>query len=128
MWAHCCIADGELSEEEDEITHELMGYLSTDESLFPEEIANQEAVLEELTYTFNNALPMKTIIQFGKRDGEIARNFYEEACLVFVADGVIASEERKFLEHLAQEWDISPMDQKLIEEQYLERLANGKAD
>lgn len=119
LWSHCCGADGELTEEEDELTDEMIGSLFTDDSLFPEEITNQEVVFEELIDTFNAPLPMKVIVEFVKDNYELAINFYEEACIIFAVDGIVEDEEREFLNDLADEFGLSRMDKRRIERTYL---------
>ncbi|MGB3652378.1 MAG: hypothetical protein WBA41_14335 [Rivularia sp. (in: cyanobacteria)] len=119
LWAHCCFADGELTEEEDEMTDSMIAALFSDDSLFPEEITNQEFVLNELIETFNNPLPMKVVVDLASDNPELAANFYEEACIIFAADGYVGVEEREFLNDLADEFGISRMDKKGIERKYL---------
>lgn len=124
LWAHCCLADGEFTQEEDEMTDSMIGSLFADDSLFPEEITNQDFVLEKLIETFNDPLPMKVVIEFADGNPKLAANFYEEACIIFAADGTVGTDEKNFLDDLADEFSISRMDKKSIERKYL-KLASA---
>ncbi len=124
LWSHCCRADGELSQEEDELTDEMIGSLFTDDSLFPEAITNQEIVIEELINTFNDPLPMKVVVELVKDNYKLAANFYEEACIIFAVDGTIEEEEKEFLNDLADEFELSRIDKKSIEKKCLKIAIN----
>ncbi len=124
LWSHCCRADGELTQEEDELTDEMIGSLFTDDSLFPEAITNQEFVIEELINTFNEPLPMKVVVELVKDNPKLAANFYEEACMIFAIDGTVGEEEKEFLNDLADEFSLSRMDKKSIERRCLKISAN----
>lgn len=122
LWAHCCFADGELTKEEDDITDRLIGSLFSDDSLFPQEITNQDFIFKELIEIFNNPLPMKVVVEFTNGNPQLAANFYEEACIIFASDGSVADEERNFLDDLADEFSLSRMDKKSIERKYLKAI------
>lgn len=124
LWAHCSFADGEFTEEEDELTDQLIGSLFADNSLFPEELADQEAVCEELVNTFNDPLPIKSVVELAQTNDKLAANFYEEACLIFAIDGTVETDEREFLDDLADELKLSRMDKKSIERKHL-KLASS---
>ncbi len=119
LWAHCCSLDGEFTEEEDEMTDSMISSLFDDDSLFPEELTNQEVVAEILIETFNDPLPIGSIIDTAKDNHQLAAIFYQDACLIFTADGTIEDEEREFLDDLASELGLSRMDKKMIDRKYL---------
>jgi uncharacterized membrane protein YebE (DUF533 family) len=106
------------------MTDSMIGSLFADDSLFPEEITNQELVLQTLIETFNDPLPMKVVIDLVSGNPKLAANFYEESCIIFASDGTVGSDERNFLDDLADEFGISRMDKKSIERKYL-KLASA---
>jgi hypothetical protein len=119
LWSHCCYADTELVDEECEAVEELISSLFGEASLFPENIYNRDEIYEELIHPFYNPLSMKTVINVAQENDELATIFYEQACIIFSANGLIDTEDREFLDDLADELDISRMDKKSAERKYL---------
>jgi uncharacterized membrane protein YebE (DUF533 family) len=119
LWSRCCPADIELADEGCEAVEELLTSLFGKYSLFPENISDREEIYKKLINTFTNPLSMKTVIKVAINNDNTATKFYEQACYIFSANGLIATEEREFLDDLARELDISRMDKKSAERKYL---------
>jgi hypothetical protein len=125
FWARCCSVDGKFSHEEDEVTNMLISSLFADDSLFPDSLlsdsgVDQEDCLKILVEKFNNPVPMEQIIAFlDCCSKEAAISFYEQACIIFAADGGMADEEVEFLNHFASKAALSEADKERIESSYL---------
>ncbi len=119
LWSHACDADEEFQDSEKEVVQEMIDSLFTDDSLFPEEIANQDVIMNELLETFENPLPMKSILKYAKDDDELLADLYSQACCILIADKSLTTEEREFLDNLAKDFGLSDFDKKSIEKKYL---------
>ncbi|MDF3820724.1 TerB family tellurite resistance protein [Leptospira sp. 96542] len=119
LWSYACTADGKLKKQEGELVGELVNVLFEPDCLLSGFQNQKKQVLEILSNTFDNPIPMKTISNVVADNDEYALNFFEDAVCIVASDGTLSKEEAIFLEELALEFRINSMDKTRIEKKYL---------
>ncbi|PJZ38763.1 hypothetical protein CH354_06120 [Leptospira levettii] len=119
LWSYACNADGQFKKKEGEIVGELVNVLFEPDCLLSGFQSQKKQVLEILSKTFENPLPMKTISKVVADSDEYALNFFEDAVCIVASDGSLNQAEIQFLEDLAKEFKISSMDKVRVEKKYL---------
>ncbi|MCW7468975.1 TerB family tellurite resistance protein [Leptospira kanakyensis] len=119
LWSYACNADGQFKKKEGDIVGELVNVLFEPGCLLSGFQDQKKTVLEILSKTFENPLPMKTITKVVSDNDEYALNFFEDAVCIVASDGALNQEEIRFLEDLATELKISHMDKVRVEKKYL---------
>lgn len=118
VWSHACAADGVFHKQEADIISKMIASLFEEGSLFYEYTKQRGAILEQLLETFESPLPLQAISEFSGEDIDFAKGLYEDAVCIVYADGILASEERNFLDNLAKGFQLSAADKKSIEKKY----------
>lgn len=119
LWSYACNADGQLKEKEGELVGELVNVLFEPNCLLSGFQNQKKQVIDILSDTFDNPLPMKVISKVVADNDEYALNFFEDAVCIVSSDGSLNKDEIQFLDELAKELKISEMDKKQVEKKYL---------
>ncbi len=119
LWSYACNADGQFKKKEGEIVGELVNVLFEPDCLLSGFQSQKKQVLDILSHKFENPLPMKTISKVVSDSDEYALNFFEDAVCIVASDGTLNKAEIEFLDDLAKEFKISPMDKVRVEKKYL---------
>ncbi len=119
LWSYACNVDGQLKKGEGELVAELVNVLFEPECLLSEYRDRKKEVLSILSDTFDNPLPMKTVSKSVLGNDQYCLNFYEDAVCIVASDGSLNPSEIEFLNELAAELQISPMDKHQVEKKYL---------
>ncbi|MCZ8157496.1 MAG: TerB family tellurite resistance protein [Leptospira sp.] len=119
LWSYACNVDGQLKKGEGELVGELVNVLFEPDCLLSEYRDRKKEVLSLLSDTFDNPLPMKTVAKSVLGNDQYCLNFFEDAVCIVASDGNLNPLEVDFLNELAVELQISPMDKHQVEKKYL---------
>jgi hypothetical protein len=119
LWSYACNVDGQLKKGEGELVAELVNVLFEPGCLLNEYVGRKKEVLNILSDTFDIPLPMKTVAKSVLGNDQYCLNFYEDAVCIVASDGNLNKDEIEFLNELAVELQISPMDKHQVEKKYL---------
>ncbi|TGN11118.1 TerB family tellurite resistance protein [Leptospira ilyithenensis] len=119
LWSYACNVDGKLKSGESELVSEMVNVLFEPNCLLSEYKDKRKEVLQILSKTFDEPLPMKTVTKAVIDNDQYALNFFEDAVCIVASDGTINQEEREFLDELALELQISLMDKHQVEKKYI---------
>lgn len=119
LWSYACNADGKFKKQEGELVGEMVNVLFEPNCLLSGFQNQKSEVIEILSETFDNPLPMKSISKVVADNDEYALNFFEDAVCIVSSDGSLNKQEIQFLDELAKELKISEMDKKQVEKKYL---------
>ncbi|GBF51470.1 hypothetical protein LPTSP4_30080 [Leptospira ryugenii] len=122
LWSYACNVDGQVKKGESQLISELVNVLFEPGCLLSEYKDRKKEVLLVLSETFENPLPMKTVSKSVLGNDQYCLNFYEDAVCIVASDGTLNATEVEFLNDLAQELQISPMDKHQVERKYLGNL------
>ncbi len=123
VMAHIAKADGDLSEEEEELAYQIIEGLFLDDeddvAIFPSDLlkeygVNPRDLLKELNKSFENPFSYKELKKLAK-EFENETEVYAFACTIAFADKQINIKERNFLDNLAEEMEITKLEKKRIE-------------
>lgn len=120
LWSYACMADGAFHEKEGKMVGEMVNSLFEPGSILQDysDADSKKEVVEILSDVFDNPLPMKTVAKVVEGNDQYALNFFEDAVCIVTSDGKLKKEEREFLDELAQEFKISPIDKHQVEKRY----------
>jgi hypothetical protein len=119
LWSYACNVDGQLKKGEGELVGELVNVLFEPDCLLSEYRDRKKEVLSLLSDTFDNPLPIKTVAKSVLGNDQYCLNFFEDAVCIVASDGNLNPLEVDFLNELAVELQISPMDKHQVEKKYL---------
>lgn len=119
LWSYACNVDGQLQKAEGELVAELIHVLFEPDCLLSGFQTQKKQVLDILSKTFENPLPMKTIAKSVANNDEYALNFFEDAVCIVASDGTLKPGETKFLDDLSKEFGIAQMDKERVLSKYL---------
>lgn len=122
LWSYACNVDGQLKKGETELVADLVNVLFEPDCLLSEYRDRKKDVLAILSETFESPLPMKTVAKSVIGNDQYCLNFYEDAVCIVASDGKLNPAEVEFLNELANELQISPMDKHQVEKKYLGSL------
>ncbi|TGL60356.1 TerB family tellurite resistance protein [Leptospira ognonensis] len=122
LWSYACNVDGQLKKGEGELVADLVNVLFEPDCLLSEYRDRKKEVLAILSETFESPLPMKTVAKSVIGNDQYCLNFYEDAVCIVASDGNLNPSEVEFLNELANELQISPMDKHQVEKKYLGSL------
>ncbi len=122
LWSYACNVDGQLKKGEGELVADLVNVLFEPDCLLSEYRDRIKEVLAILSETFESPLPMKTVAKSVIGNDQYCLNFYEDAVCIVASDGNLNPSEVEFLNELANELQISPMDKHQVEKKYLGSL------
>ncbi|WCL49064.1 tellurite resistance TerB family protein [Leptospira sp. GIMC2001] len=118
LWSYACMADGAFHDKEGNLVGEMVKALFESGSILADYQETRSEIIEVLSDTFDNPLPMKTICKVVEGNDQYALNFYEDAVCIVSADGKLKKDERSFLDELALEFQLSNMDKHQVEKRY----------
>lgn len=116
--------DDDVAESEEDQAWEILdsvifSKLLTDEVLTKANIKKKDAK-KRVMKKFEEPDSLRRLSKYAI-ENELEEKFYEIACVMTMADGVIADEEREFLDELGKSLDLSKFDIKAIEKKYLKK-------
>lgn len=118
VWSYASNADGVFNAKEGNLVGKMVSALFEKDCIFYQELDHKEEIINELSETFENPLPIKTISHFADGNPVMAANFYEDAVCIISYDNRVTKKERQVLDDLSAELAISNMDKKMIEGRY----------
>ena len=115
-------ADDEVSDEEEEQAWAILNKTCFSKALNEDmlKLANlkKKQVKKRLIAKFEEPYSFKKVSKYALKN-DLEEKFYELACIIVIADGVIDEEEREFLDEFAKKLDLAKFDKKSIEKKYL---------
>lgn len=118
LWSYACMADGAFHDKEGQMVGEMVKALFEPGSILADYSDTRGDIVDILSDTFDQPLPMKTISKVVEGNDQYALNFYEDAVCIVSADGKLKKDERSFLDELALEFQLSPIDKNQVEKRY----------
>lgn len=118
LWSYACMADGAFHEKEGKMVGEMVKALFEEGSILQDYAESRSEIVDILSDTFDNPLPMKTVAKVVEGNDQYALNFFEDAVCIVSADGKLKKDEREFLDELADEFQLSNMDKHQVEKRY----------
>ncbi|TGL60696.1 TerB family tellurite resistance protein [Leptospira sarikeiensis] len=118
LWSYSCHADGVFHRKEGNLVGQMVKAMFDKDCIFDHHHDQKAEIIEELSEVFESPLPVKMITDFAEGNPVLAANFYEDAVCIVTTDGKFTDREKEFLEDLAKELEISPMDKKNIDNKY----------
>lgn len=119
LWSYACHVDGQVKKGEVELIADLINVLFEPGCLLSDFLDSKKKVLKILAETFEAPLPMKTVSKAVLGNDQYCLNFFEDAVCIVASDGHLNHAELEFLDELALELQISPMDKHQVEKKYL---------
>jgi uncharacterized membrane protein YebE (DUF533 family) len=116
LWNYACGSDRQFQNEEKQAIQTLIG--EQVKFLFPEDVAEQSEVLNELQNTFSNPIPAEKIVQAAKSDSQFAGDLYGQACMLVAVDRSMQQGEKNFLDKLAVDFGLSSQTAQTIRSQF----------
>ncbi|GAB4337436.1 MAG: hypothetical protein OHK0038_15850 [Flammeovirgaceae bacterium] len=116
LWNYACGSDRQFQNEEKQAIQTLIN--EQVKFLFPDSIAEQSEVLEELQNTFSNPVPAEKIVQAAQSDPQFAGDLYGQACMLIAVDKSLQQSERSFLDKLAVDFGLPPQTAQTIRSQF----------
>jgi uncharacterized membrane protein YebE (DUF533 family) len=118
LWSHACMADGAFHAKEGTLVGEMVKALFEPGSILSDYSETKDEIVDILSDIFDLPLPMKTILKVVEGNDQYALNFYEDALCIVSTDGKLKKEERAFLDELALEFQLNPIDKQELEKKY----------
>lgn len=118
LWSHACMADGAFHAKEGVLVGEMVKALFEPGSILSDYNESKNEIVDILSEVFDLPLPMKTILKVVDGNDQYALNFYEDAVCIVSTDGKLKKEERAFLDELALEFQLNPIDKLEVEKKY----------
>lgn len=118
LWSYACMADGAFHDKEGVMVGEMVKALFESGSILQDYADTKAEIVDILSDTFDNPLPMKTVAKVVEGNDQYALNFFEDAVCIVSADGKLKKDEREFLDELAKEFQLSKMDKNQVEKKY----------
>jgi uncharacterized membrane protein YebE (DUF533 family) len=116
LWNYACGSDRQFQNEEKQAIQTLIG--EQVKFLFPDGVAEQSEVLNELQNTFSNPIPAEKIVQAAKSDPQFAGDLYGQACMLVAVDRSMQQTEKNFLDKLAVDFGLSSQTAQTIRSQF----------
>lgn len=116
LWNYACGADHQFQDSEKQAIQMLIEQQV--KFLFPENIARQDDVLNELQQTFLQPLPAEKIVEAARADMQFAGDLYGQACMLIAVDKSLQQSESQFLDKLASDFGLSPQTAQEIRKQF----------
>ena len=118
LWSYACMADGAFHEKEGKIVGEMVKALFEEGSILQDYLESKSEIVDVLSDTFDNPLPMKTISKVVEGNDIYALNFFEDAVCIVSSDGKLKEGEKEFLDELSIEFQLSNMDKQQVLKKY----------
>ncbi len=113
--------DGEVAEEEEDQAWEFLNNTclkTLTKDLLKQANISKKEIKKRLMKKFTEPYSFKQIARYAEAN-DMEENFYELACIMVMADGVVDDEEKEFLDDFAKKMDLIRYDKKRIERKYL---------
>ncbi|MCC5815484.1 MAG: TerB family tellurite resistance protein [Leptospira sp.] len=112
------MADGAFHDKEGKIVGEMVKALFEEGSILQDYLDTKAEIVDILSDTFDNPLPMKTVSKVVEGNDQYALNFFEDAVCIVSSDGKLKQGEREFLDELALEFQLNNMDKHQVLKKY----------
>lgn len=123
LWRHASMVDGELAESEETTVGMMMyEFFGGEDTLFPANEVDVDAVFAELAETFCAPETISDVVLFACAYPQLPAVFFEEACCIVASDGKVHQKERLFLDALATRLALSPELQNEIETRFISEI------
>ncbi|MEM7179888.1 MAG: TerB family tellurite resistance protein [Spirochaetota bacterium] len=119
LWYYALMSDGKIGNLELEMRDEMLEELFEEGRIFYHHQEGKNLIINELMEYFHSPLPMPQVVAFIQENRQYANLFYEDACSMVIADMLVKKSEKKFLEKLAADLEIFPLERDIIHRKYL---------